>query len=358
MTPKAGQNKGALYAPLQIKILLPVAGVLLLGIFLFAGLTFSVHGNTRQQVIFVAAAGAGAICAVMVVVLAILIQRPLVELQEKIARLRDGDLTTAVTFAKRQDEMGDLGRNFNDTVRQLRESREEIQRLHRTQMSKSEHLATLGELAAGLAHEIRNPLAGIAGAIEIIGHDLPESSPGRQVMQQVQHEVVDIKRTLFDLLAYARPREQEFYAADLNLTAAQAVGMARHQVLSRPIQIEIEPAPELPLVEHDPVQIEQVLLNLLLNAIQATEGAGRVLVTLGLNNASALISVKDEGQGIRPENLAHLFRPFFTTKENGTGLGLSLARRIVEAHGGRIEVSSVQGQGTEFCLWLPIHQRA
>ncbi|HEV2349611.1 MAG TPA: ATP-binding protein [Terriglobia bacterium] len=351
-------NHGRLYATLRVKALLPLVGVLLLGIFLFAGVTLSVNGSAREEVIMVAAAGAGAIFAVVVVVLAILIQRPLVELQEKIALLREGDLTVAVSFADRQDEMGDLGRNFNDTVVQLRESREEIQRLHRTQMSKAEHLATLGELAAGLAHEIRNPLAGIAGVIEVIGCDLPETSRGRRVLHEVRHEVVQIERALSDLLAYARPKPQQLQLADLNLTVAQAVKLARQQVVSRPIQVEIEESPQLPLVEHDPVQIEQVMLNLLLNAIQATPGPGRVRVRLGSQNGSALISVKDEGQGIRAEHLANIFRPFFSTKKNGTGLGLSLAHRIVDAHGGRIEVASVPGRGTEFNLWLPVHKPA
>jgi signal transduction histidine kinase len=354
----SGKKHGRLYATLRVKALLPLVGVLLLGIFLFAAVTFSANGSGRDEVVMVAAAGAGVIFAVVVVVLAILVQRPLVELEEKIARLREGDLTVAVSFAGRQDEMGDLGRNFNDTVRQLRESREEIQRLYRTQMSKAEHLATLGELAAGLAHEIRNPLAGIAGVMEIIGSDLPESSRGRQVLHEVKHEVVQIEKALNDLLAYARPRQQQLHLADLNLTAAQAVNLARQQVVSRPIQVEIEEYPDLPLVEHDPVQIEQVLLNLLLNAIQATPGNGRVLVKLGAQNGSALISVRDEGQGIRAENLANIFRPFFSTKKNGTGLGLSLARRIVDSHGGRIEVASAPGKGTEFCLWLPVRKQA
>ncbi|HSB74138.1 MAG TPA: HAMP domain-containing protein, partial [Terriglobales bacterium] len=163
----------------ELKAVLPVAFVLLNGLVLFLLTTVSLEKTERHAVLLVASSGAVAICAVMIVVLALLIHRPMRELQEKIARVGAGELDAEVKFADRNDEIGDLGRNFNQMVRQLRESRDEIQRLHQTQMSRAEHLATMGELAAGLAHEIRNPLAGIAGVIEIIGRDLPASSPAR-----------------------------------------------------------------------------------------------------------------------------------------------------------------------------------
>jgi signal transduction histidine kinase len=346
----------SLYVSSRLKFLLPVAGVLLAGLLIFVWMTLSLHPEARQAVILVAAAGAVAVCAVVLVVWAVLIQRPLKEMQDKIHRLRDGDLDVKVNFADQQDEIGDLGRNFNETVRQLRESREEIQRLYRTQMSRAEHLATLGELAAGLAHEIRNPLAGIAGVIDIIGRDLPETSPGRQVLQEVQDEVLHIKNILSDLLEYARPKLPEVHEADLNATAERAVALARQQVVSRPIEIALVKNRDLPPVEHDPAQIQQVLLNLLLNSIQALDGKGQVCVELGLQNGFAQMHVRDTGRGIPPEALPNLFRPFFTTKGQGTGLGLSLARRIVESHGGRIEVASTPGQGTDFTVWLPLRK--
>jgi len=340
----------------RMKAVLPVAGVLLAGLALFVWVTLSFEDPERQAVILVAAAGAVAICAVLLAVLAVLIQRPLVELQEKMARLEQGDLGVAVDFARRNDEIGDLGRHFNEMVRQLRESREEIQRLHSSQMSRAEHLATLGELAAGLAHEIRNPLGGIAGVIEIIGRELPETSPSRDVLKEVQAEVLHIKKILSDLLEYARPRPPEFRLADLNATAEHAVSLARQQALSRPIRIELLPADNLPPVEHDPSQMQQVLLNLLLNAIQAIDGPGSVRVELAARDHTAVISVKDTGRGIAPEHLRQIFRPFFTTKGKGTGLGLSLARRIVEDNGGRIEVESMPGEGSRFTILLPFRR--
>ena len=340
----------------QLKAVLPVAFVLLCGLLLFMLATVSLQNPEKHAVLFVAGAGAVAICAAMIVVLAFLIQRPMVELQEKIAQLGAGNLDVSVSFSSRNDEIGDLGRNFNLMVEQLRESREEIERLHRTQMSRAEHLATLGELAAGLAHEIRNPLAGIAGVIEIIGRDLPQTSPARSVVKDVRHEITQINRILSDLLETARPRAPQIRRADLNTTIDHAVMLGRQQALSKPITIDFRKNPSLPEVEHDSDQIHQVLLNLLLNAIQAIEGKGLVTVELERRNGEVAIIVTDTGHGISPEHLPNIFRPFYTTKGNGTGLGLSLARRIVEEHKGRIEVTSSVGRGTKFVVFLPLRR--
>jgi signal transduction histidine kinase len=265
----------------------------------------------------------------------------------------DGDLHATVAFAQRNDDIGDLGRNFNEMVRQLRENREEIERLHRTQMSRAEHLATMGELAAGLAHEIRNPLAGIAGVMDIVGRDLPETSAAQEVLKDVREEVLRINRIVTDLLETARPKPPDFQLADLNATVEHAVIFARQQALSKPIKIHCLKSAHLSLVEHDTGQIHQVLLNLVLNAIQALDGPGTVSVTIDDRDGMADIEVKDTGPGIPPETLPNIFRPFFTTKGHGTGLGLSLAKRIVEDHGGQLEVSSRLGQGCTFSVILP-----
>jgi len=338
----------------QVKALLPIAFVLLNGLLLFMLASLSWRDPERHTVLVVAGAGAVAICAALLFVLTYLVQRPMVELQEKMAQVGDGDLTAAVSFARRNDEIGDLGRNFNRMVTQLRESREEIQRLHRTQMSRAEHLATLGELAAGLVHEIRNPLAGIAGVIEIIGRDLPPTSPARVVVKDVRQEIAQINHILTDLLHTARPHPPDIRRSDLNTTIEHAVMLARQQALSKPIEIEFRKNPAVLEVEHDSDQIHQVLLNLMINSIQAIEGEGKILVDLGLEGTSATIAVCDSGRGIPPEHLPNIFRPFYTTKGNGTGLGLSLAQRIVEEHGGRIDVASSLGEGTRFVVILPI----
>jgi signal transduction histidine kinase len=341
-----------------LKAMLPIAAVLLNGLLLFILVSLSLAAGERHIVITVATAGAIVICAAVIMVFAVSVRRPMVELQDKIARVSLGDLEASVSFAERNDEIGDLGRDFNDMVAQLRANREEIHHLHQTQMSRAEHFATLGELATGLAHEIRNPLAGIAGVIEIVARDLPPDSAARSVIKDAKEEAMQINRILTELLETARPKPPQFQVKDIAGTAEHAVMFARQQAITKRIMIELNNDEKIPPVDHDPNQINQVLLNLLLNAIQAMEKPGAIHVSLRQDHESALITVADEGKGILPENLDNIFRPFFTTKGHGTGLGLSLARRIVEAHGGSIRVRSQVGKGTQFEVRLPIAREA
>ncbi|HEY5177295.1 MAG TPA: ATP-binding protein [Terriglobales bacterium] len=340
-----------------LKAVLPIAAVLLNGLLLFVLVSLSLAEGERHVIITVAAAGAFLVCVTVIMVLAVSVRRPMLELQEKIARVRLGDMDVSVGFASRNDEIGDLGRDFNDMVAQLKASREEIQRLHQTQMSRAEHFATLGELAAGLVHEIRNPLAGIAGVIEIISRDLPPHSPARSVIKDAKEEAVQINRILTELLEIARPKPPQFRIGDLCSTVEHAVMFARQQAIGKRIMVEVEIKDTIPPAEHDPNQINQVLLNLLLNAIQSMDKPGVIRVSLQSDDDDVLIAVADEGKGIPPEHLPNIFRPFFTTKGHGTGLGLSLARRMVEAHGGNIDVTSVLGKGTQFLVRLPVKNR-
>jgi signal transduction histidine kinase len=338
----------------EIKALVPIACVLLGGMLLFLLATVSWRDPERHVILLVAGAGAVAICGALLVVLTYLIQRPMVELQEKIAQLGEGDLDVAVSFARRNDEIGDLGRNFNRMAQQLRESRLEIERLHRTQISRAEHLAALGELATGLAHEIRNPLAGIAGVFEIIGRDLPSTSPARAVVKDVRQEIARINHIVTDLLQTARPHPPRVRKSDLNTTVEHAVMLGRLQASAKSMEVVFTKDPTLPEVDHDSDQFHQVVLNLLLNALQATEGQGKVAVTVKSRGQFAVVEVADNGRGIAPEHLPNIFRPFYTTKGDGTGLGLSLAQRIVEDHHGKIDVTSIVGQGTTFAVLLPL----
>jgi len=235
----------------QWKAITPIVGVLLLGLIAFQSIVVALDIPSGHWIVIVAAAGAVAICFVTLLALVVLVERPLHELKRIIGRVREGDLTGRVEFAKRNDDVGQLGRQFNEMIQELAQNRAELERLHQIEMARAEHLATIGELAAGLAHEIRNPLAGIAGVVEVFGRELPAQSSSRAVLPEVQEEIHHIQSILNDLLAYARPRSPDVHSADLNATIEQAVFLARQQVRTKPIEILFEPQKKLPEVVHD-----------------------------------------------------------------------------------------------------------
>lgn len=313
----------------------------------------------RAHIILVAAVGMVLVSAMMLFVLAVLVHRPVLELTDKISRARRGQLDVAVSFAERADEIGELGRDFNEMVRQLRESCQQCEQLYEIQVTQAEHLATIGEVAAGLAHEIKNPLAGIAGAIEIISQDLPPSNPHREVMKDVQREMLRIKKILADLLSYARPKPPHLAVANLNEAIASMINLARQQT-HKQIGFRYTPDPNLPPFAHDPDQMRQMLFNLLLNGVQAIEESGEIRIEAHAvertdgRGPEVQIAITDTGRGIPPERLSQIFKPFYTTKGQGTGLGLSLSRRIADQHGGTIQVESQVGRGTKFLIRLPL----
>lgn len=339
----------------QWKVFIPIIAILILSVVAIYAVLRSLEVRETQWILVASVCGAVLLCFVLLSVLLVLVERPLEDLMSTIAQVRGGDLSARVDFARREDDIGQLGRRFNEMVEQLDANRAEIDALHKREMARAEHLASLGELAAGLAHEIRNPLAGIAGVVEIMTKELPPNSPSRAVIGEVHREILHIQAILNDLLSYARPRAPNFHAANLNTTVEQAVELSRQQVRTKPVQVTFAPNSGLPLVEHDPALIQQVILNLLLNGIQAISGNGEVRAAITLENDFAMVQVSDSGRGISAEALPKIFKPFFTTRAEGTGLGLSLANSIVQSHGGRIEVTSALGKGSQFKVSLPLH---
>jgi two-component system sensor histidine kinase HydH len=228
--------------------------------------------------------------------------------------------------------------------RELRESHEQIRRIDR--------LKTLGEVAAGLAHEIRHPLASICGALEIIESRSVDGSPEGEFSRLAMAEVQRLDRLVWEFLRYARPHDPELRAMPLHEVVAQVVTLLRVEAERAQVVLEIEQQ-ALVEVAIDPLQIEQVLLNVILNAIQATPPGARVAIREHVENDEAMIDVVDEGTGIAADHLPSIFSPFFTTKEKGTGLGLAIAHHIVAAHRGRLEVHQTSSRGTIVRICLP-----
>ncbi|MBI2841679.1 MAG: HAMP domain-containing protein [Acidobacteria bacterium] len=285
-----------------------------------------------------------------------LVHRPVIELRQKMELARGGDFGHSVDVP-RDDEIGSLTASYNVLVAELKRAEQELRESHMRDLQRAEQLATLGELATGLAHEIKNPLSGIKGALEVIEAEMPLDGY-REIMKEVMLQIGRINDTVNDLLTYARPREPQRSLQEINSLAETLIKFFENKVRGKNILLEFAPG-DIPQVKVDPEQIRQVLLNLLLNSTQAIDGGGRIRVQTGYTYGGAVtLAVSDNGKGISAGHLQNIFRPFYTTKAQGTGLGLSISRGIIEKHGGRISVESAEGKGTTVTIHLPAVESA
>lgn len=230
--------------------------------------------------------------------------------------------------------------------RELQESQEHLRR--------AERLSALGEIAAGLAHELRNPLAGLRGALDIVASRLQPATPEAEFAQVARTELDRLSRLLDEFLAYARPRPPRLEPAGLQPVVDRVVALLGTEADRRGVRLVVDGRGSDSSVQIDAEQITQVLFNVVLNAIQASPEGGRVTISRSTATGQAMLCVDDEGPGIAPEHMARIFEPFFTTKHRGTGLGLAVSQRIVAAHGGTIELERRVPRGTSVRIRLPL----
>ena len=216
-------------------------------------------------------------------------------------------------------------------------------------------LARLGQMAAVVAHEVKNPIAGVTGAIQIIAKRLPEGCDEREIVQTILERLDGLNRMSQDLLDFARPREPELRRVDLRKLVEKSAAFLAQDPNLGGVQVEIDAVDRSVAV--DPELLETVLRNLLLNAAQAMNGEGTIRVSVTFRDRQVLISVSDEGPGIPTDQRERAFEPFFTTKHRGTGLGLPVAKQVVEAHGGEISIECPPGGGTSVVICLPDRSR-
>ncbi len=231
--------------------------------------------------------------------------------------------------------------------------REEERTVAEERLTQSEHLAQIGQLAASLAHEIKNPLAGISGAIQVLRDQMDGDDPRQSVIREILGQINRLDATVKDLLVYARPRPPEFRPCDLVATTHRVVKLTREAVSLRNVPIAVHAESQVPPVPVDPRQIEQLIMNLVLNAAHACKMGGRIDVYISSVDRTAVLEVVDQGVGMTPEVRERAFEPFFTTRAKGTGLGLPICRKIVEAHKGTITLHSEPGKGTTVRVELP-----
>jgi len=299
----------------------------------------------------------GLLAAGIAVVMIRFLRRPLDRISQCMAQVKDGDLSVRMTPVQ-DDEIGQLMTGFNSMVDNLAQAKSELEHYHYQQMERVDRLASVGEMAAGLAHEIKNPLAGISGAINVLSDDYAEEDPRREVMQQIQNQIGRLDKTVNDLLYFGKPGKPEFAFADINDLLKQTLLFVAQHPESKNVNRVDEMTRDLPAVWVDHKQIQQVVLNITLNAVQAMKEGGILTVeTDRFQDESGdwiRIQIADTGPGIPPEVLKKIFTPFFTTKTQGTGLGLPICRQLMENNGGSLDVLSEAGQGTRFVLLLPV----
>lgn len=242
------------------------------------------------------------------------------------------------------------------TTRQLKKVCEELEDSFE-HLKRAGRLAAIGQLAAGVAHEIRNPLASIEGALNVMQDPKASESLRGELGGIARKECRRVNQLLTNLLEFARPRPLEYCAVDLRRKVESTIALVAHTARSNRIGIRTEFPPDLSPVECDPQQVGQVILNLLLNAVQAMTDGGEIVVAAQLNDERVVLSIRDEGCGILPGHLEQIFDPFFTTKQDGTGLGLSISHQIVSQHNGAIRVTRNTSRGMTFGVVLPLRQR-
>jgi len=318
--------------------------------------------------------------------------KPVKRLVQATERVASGDLSQMVKVTT-HDEIGKLASSFNQMIISLKESREEIERYNRTlenkvkertaelenalktlketqsQLIQVEKMAAVGQLAAGVAHELNNPLGGILGysqfALEKISHKPisqfteEDTTSFLQYLKDIEQQTKRCRSIIQSLLKFSRASaKEEFEPTDVNSVIEETLVFIRHQVEKNKVKLVERLEEPLPLIKGHPSQLQQVFTNLILNAVQAMPGGGTLTITTRVREDTKTVEVSfaDTGVGIPEENLDKIFEPFFTTKKvgEGTGLGLSVSYGLIKNHKGEIKVKSRKGEGTTFTVILPI----
>jgi signal transduction histidine kinase len=261
-------------------------------------------------------------------------------------------------LAERLAEVNPAARRAQAVAAQLAEANRNLQEAEAA-VRRSERLAALGQLSAGLAHELRNPLGTIRASAEMLARQIPADNPvAAELVGYIQSEVDRMNALVTRFLEFARPLELKPVRAELTEVIDRAIAqLERH---SPPFDVAVYKnyAPDLPPFEFDPELMERVVYNLLLNAAQASPPGAAITVKTRLVEGNAEIAVIDRGEGIPPERQEVIFNPFVTTKPDGVGLGLAIVSKIVDLHGGTITVESEPGKGSVFRVYLPVGRRA
>ncbi|HEY1089411.1 MAG TPA: ATP-binding protein [Archangium sp.] len=308
---------------------------------------------SRRSMLF--AVGVVSLALVLAVLLGRRVTRPLRDLQETLVDISRGNFGVEVPVDG-PSEIRAVGSTLNQMSKELVRRSEELQTTN-AQLVQSEKLSAVGELAASVAHEVKNPMVGIVGFAQL-GQESQDLVEINEYFKLIEQDAFRANKILQNLLEFSRPPEMEFEPLAPNEVVMGAMALCVHQLQMQGVKVETALASGLPAVKGNSNQLRQVLLNLMLNAGQAMEASPQKLINVSTQKGEAgfvEILVSDTGPGLAPDVKEKLFKPFFTTKRRGqgTGLGLSVSRSIVEAHRGQIRAEGAPGAGATFIIRLP-----
>ncbi|HYQ47686.1 MAG TPA: ATP-binding protein, partial [Thermodesulfovibrionales bacterium] len=252
-------------------------------------------------------------------------------------------------------DIGAIATSVNSLADELRNTREKLVIHESRELGQMEKMASIGEVAATVAHEIKNPLAGISGALQVMTEDIPDGSPRKEVCNEILAEIERLDRAVKDLVAYARPQEINPVLTDLRDIIEKSVASVGPQARRRDIGISFLAA-ELPLVMIDPEQMVKVVKDILLFQLNLMPAGGAINISATTKEERGEIEILccDTGSALTDDRIRNIFKPSFSTKSSATGLSLAIARNILESHGGRIRVSSEFGIGNSFRIIIPL----
>jgi signal transduction histidine kinase len=294
-----------------------------------------------------------------IVVLYLIIGRLTDSLRKLIDAMDKMDFETAekIPLPIRNDEIGFLIERFENLQTRLQLSKQKLVEAQK-QIYNAEKLASIGRLASGVAHEINNPLNGLRSCLYAIKREPENLKQTKEYLTLMDEGITYIENVIYKLLGFARQKSKEAESIDLNDIIMKTIQLLDYKIRQKHILLTFVPLEKLPVIKADPVLMQEVIMNLLINSLDAVNENGTITIQSFLSNNKIVFSVKDNGKGINREEMDLIFDPFFTTKEagEGTGLGLSVSLGIVETHGGEIKVKSVPGVETEFTVHLPLEE--
>jgi two-component system NtrC family sensor kinase len=282
---------------------------------------------------------------------------PIRQLASASREIEQGNLDAEVEI-KSSDELGELAETFNAMASALKERDKQLKEFTQSKIMESERLALIGQIAANVAHELNNPLQGIVTYSHLLLEKMPSENSATESLKKIVIQANRCRDIIRGLLDFSRQRKPDKTICDVNSVLDECVALIENQALFHNIEITKQFEKDLPKVVVDPSQMQQVIMNMIINAAEAMEDSGRLNLATGFDPVEGLFEIKitDTGQGIPEENLEKLFDPFFTTKEvgHGTGLGLAISYGIIKEHEGTISVETEVGKGTTFLIRLPM----